>query len=48
MYPDAIVSDEVKTRINKLKSSNTSSALFSGAKINIADRYCANIITGML
>ena len=48
MYPEAIVSDDAKTRINKLKSSKISQALFSGARINTADKYCAKIIIGML
>lgn len=48
MYPEAIVKEEAKTKINKLKSSKTSSALFSGAKIKIEDKYKARIITGIL
>ena len=48
IYPEAIVSEEAKTNINKLKSSKISNALFSGAKINTAERYWAKIITGML
>jgi hypothetical protein len=48
IYPEAIVSEDAKTRINKLKSSKILSAPFSGANINIAERYCARIIIGML
>jgi hypothetical protein len=48
MYPDAIVNVEAITIIKRLKSNTTSSALFSGAIINIADKYCARAITGML
>ena len=48
MYPEAMVNEEAKTMINKLKSSNTERALFSGARINIADKYWAITIMGML
>lgn len=48
MYPEAIASEEAKTSMNKLKSNTISKALFSGAKINIAERYCAKMMTGML
>ncbi|KQB38516.1 hypothetical protein RC62_1872 [Flavobacterium aquidurense] len=48
MYPDAIVIAEAKTIRNNLKSSKMSSALFSGASIKIADKYCAKTIIGML
>ena len=43
-----MVKPEAITIINRLKSSKTDSALFSGAIIKIADRYCANAIIGML
>ena len=43
-----MVSPDAMTIINKLKSSKTDSALFSGAIIKIAERYCANAIIGML
>jgi hypothetical protein len=43
-----MVSEEAKTMINKLISSRIDKTLFSGASINIADRYCAKMITGML
>jgi hypothetical protein len=46
MYPDAIVSEDAKTRINRLKSSKISNALFFGAKINTAE-YWAKIMMGM-
>ena len=39
---------ETKTSINKLKSSKTHKALFSGAKIKMAERYCATTIMGIL
>ena len=48
MQPEAIVKLDAKTKINKLKSSITDKALFSGANIKIADKYCAKAITGML
>jgi hypothetical protein len=48
MYPEAIVIEDAKTIINKLISSIIDKALFSGASINIAERYCAKMITGML
>jgi hypothetical protein len=43
-----MVKEEANTKMNKLKSSKTSSALFSGAKIKIEDKYKARIIIGML
>jgi hypothetical protein len=48
IYPEAIVMADAKTIRNNLKSSRISSALFSGASIKIADKYCAKIIIGML
>jgi hypothetical protein len=48
IYPDAIVKEEAKTSKNKSKSNKMFKAPFSGAKINMADRYCAKIIIGML
>jgi hypothetical protein len=39
---------EAKTRKNRLMSNIMASALFSGAKMKIADKYCATIITGIL
>lgn len=48
MYPEAIVRDEANTNKNKFKSSKLAKVPFSGARINTADKYCANIITGML
>ena len=39
---------DAKTIKNKWKSNKISSALFSGARINIADKYCAKMIIGML
>lgn len=43
-----MVNEEAKTMINKSKSSKTDNALFSGARINIAERYWAKTIIGML
>jgi hypothetical protein len=43
-----MVMEDANTIINKLKSSNTFKALFSGERMKIADKYCAKIITGML
>jgi 5-keto 4-deoxyuronate isomerase len=48
MYPEAMVNEEAKTSRNKLRSSRMASALFSGARIKMAERYCARIITGIL
>ena len=48
IYPEAIVKLEANTKINKLKSRITANARFSGAKINMADKYCAKAITGIL
>jgi hypothetical protein len=48
MYPEAIVRDEAITIKNNCQSKIISKALFSGAKINIAERYCAKTITQML
>jgi hypothetical protein len=42
MYPEAIVRDEAITIKNNRQSKIISKALFSGAKINMAERYCAN------
>ena len=39
---------EAKTSKNRFKSSKIVIALFSGARINIAERYCASIMIGML
>jgi hypothetical protein len=43
-----MVKEEAKTMINKSKSSKMDKALFSGARINIADKYWAITIIGML
>jgi hypothetical protein len=48
IYPEAIVKEEAKTSKNKSKSSKMFNAPFSGAKIKMAERYCAKIIIGML
>lgn len=39
---------DAMTIMKRLKSNNTSKARFSGAKIKMAERYCANAIIGML
>jgi hypothetical protein len=43
-----MVKDERKTIRNKFTSSNTSKALLFGAKIKMAERYCARTIMGIL
>ena len=48
IYPDAIVIDEANTNKNRFKSNKLANVPFSGDNINIADKYCASIITGML
>lgn len=43
-----MVSEEAKTMMNNSKSSKIDKALFSGARIKIADRYWAKTIIGIL
>ncbi|GEL10825.1 hypothetical protein FGL01_15640 [Flavobacterium glycines] len=40
--------EEAKTIKKRCESNKISKALISGANINIADKYCAKIIIGML
>ena len=39
---------EANTRRNKLKSNIIAMALFSGARIKMAERYCASMMIGIL